>query len=151
MEKKATVCLFTDASESGWAIVVTQFRNWDCEREPMDQAHELLVCQGGVFRGAEIHWSVVEKEAYSVVRACVSLDYLLERQEGFKAFCDHSNLIQVFSPSDEVKKHTKGKLLCWALRISSLRYTIEHIDGEKNVWADIGSRWRAPMAMPQLE
>lgn len=81
-----------------------------------------------------------------MVRACVSLDYLLEREFGFRAFCDHSNLIQIFSPSEEVKEHTRGKLLCWALRISCLWYTIEHVDGEKNVWEDIVSRWKTPAA-----
>lgn len=140
-EEQATVCLFTDASDHGWAIIVTQVRAWDDEREPTRQAHELLVCQGGVFRGAQTHWSVVEKEAYPVVRACITLDYILEREPGFKAFCDHSNLIQIFSPSEETKKHTRGKLLRWALRISCLRYTIEHVDGDSNVWADIVSRW----------
>ncbi|GMF36941.1 unnamed protein product [Phytophthora fragariaefolia] len=89
-----------------------------------------------------LHWSVVEKEAYPVVRACVSLDYILEREGGFKAFCYHSNLIQIFSPSESVKKHTRGKLLRWALRISCLRYPIEHIDGKRNLWADIVSRWK---------
>ncbi|EGZ12591.1 hypothetical protein PHYSODRAFT_410384, partial [Phytophthora sojae] len=94
-----------------------------------EQAHELLICQGGVFRGAQVHWSVVEKESYPVVRACISLDYILEREGGFKAFCDHSNLIQIFSPSEDVKKHTRGKLLRWALRICDTRLSISTANG----------------------
>lgn len=137
----ATICLFTDASDLGWAIVVTQVLDWKEGTPVVDQQHELLICHGGAFRGAELHWSVVEKEGYPFVRACIQLDYLLERGRGFKAFCDHSNLIQIFSPTDGVKKHTRGKLLRWALRISNLRYTIEHLEGTSNVWADIVSRW----------
>ncbi|KAE8909796.1 hypothetical protein PF003_g6179 [Phytophthora fragariae] len=140
-EDKATICLLTDASDYGWSIILTQVRDWRNDIPVEEQAHELLICQGGVFRGAQIHWSVVEKEAYPIVHACISLDYILEREGGFKAFCDHSNLIQKISPSEDVKKHTRGKLLRWALRISCLRYTIEHIDGERNLWADIVSRW----------
>ncbi|GMF38684.1 unnamed protein product [Phytophthora fragariaefolia] len=141
-EDEATICLMTDASDYGYAIILTQVRDWQEGVLVEDQKHELLICQGGVFRGAQLHWSVVEKEAYPVVRVCVSLDYILEREGGFKAFCDHSNLIQIFSPSESVMKHTRGKLLRWALRISCLRYTIEHIDGERNLWADIVSRWK---------
>ncbi|POM67205.1 Hypothetical protein PHPALM_16832 [Phytophthora palmivora] len=141
-EEQTTVCLMTDASDHGYAIILTQVRKWQEQVAVEDQKHELLICQGGIFRGAQIRWSVVEKEAYPVVKACVSLDYILEREQGFKVFCDHSNLIQIFSPSESIKKHTRGKLLRWASRISCLLYTIEHIDGERNLWADIISRWK---------
>ncbi|OWZ20621.1 hypothetical protein PHMEG_0004933 [Phytophthora megakarya] len=40
---------------------------------------------------------------------------------------DHRNLIYIFAPGAEVKKHYK--------------YKIEHIPGDENVWADMLSRW----------
>ncbi|KAI9991984.1 hypothetical protein PInf_017364 [Phytophthora infestans] len=46
----------------------------------------------------------------------------------------------------EVKQHAKRKLQRWALRITGCRYTIEHIAGEHNLWADIVSRWGQPPA-----
>lgn len=56
-------------------------------------------------------------------------------------FCDHKNLLYVFSPTHEVKRHIRGKLQRWALSLTGLPYRIEHIDGEANVWADLLSRW----------
>ena len=29
----------------------------------------------------------------------------------------------------------------WALKISEFRYVIEHVPGERNVWADMLTRW----------
>lgn len=29
----------------------------------------------------------------------------------------------------------------WALKLSAFKYVVEHIPGEKNVWADMVTRW----------
>ena len=73
--------------------------------------------------------------------ACDKLSYLLLRPGGFRMYCDHRNLIHVFAPGHEVKKHIRGKLLRWAMKLMEYRYSIEHIDGVRNVWADMVSRW----------
>ncbi|DBA01089.1 TPA: hypothetical protein N0F65_001717, partial [Lagenidium giganteum] len=65
---------------------------------------------------------------------------MLHRPNGFRIFCDHANLIQVFAPSKEIKQHIRGKLQRWALRLVEYHYTLEHIAGEDNVWADIVKR-----------
>ena len=140
-DDQATLCLFTDASDTGWGVIVTQVANFNPGVPVHEQTHELLVCMGGNFKGAQLHWSVIEKEAYPIVQACDKLAYLLQRPQGFRLYCDHRNLIHVFAPSATIKKHIKGKLLRWALKLMEFRYTIAHIDGPHNVWADMISRW----------
>ncbi|ETV86426.1 hypothetical protein H257_01623 [Aphanomyces astaci] len=83
----AMMCLFTDVSDHGWSIV------------------------SGIFAGAQKAWSVIEKEAYPIARACEKLNYMLMRPTGFKMYCDHKNLIHVFAPGEEWKAHTRGKLM----------------------------------------
>lgn len=63
------------------------------------------------------------------------------RPQGFRLYCDHRNLIHVFAPDRTIKKHVRGKLLCWSLKLCEYRYIIQHIEGPKNVWADMISRW----------
>jgi hypothetical protein len=140
-DDSATTCLLTDASDVGWAIIVTQVRDWQPGVPVQEQQHKLLVCMGGSFEGPQANWSVVEKEGYPIVTACDKLHYLLLRPQGFKMFCDHRNLIHIFAPTAETKKHVRGKLLRWAMRLTEYRYTIEHIEGIQNVWADMVSRW----------
>jgi hypothetical protein len=70
------------------------------------------------------------------------LEYLLQMKKPFKLFCDHKNLIQIFSPS-QVTKPTAQKLQRWALEMQRFRYEIEHIKGEENLWADLMTRWGA--------
>ena len=58
-------------------------------------------------------------------------------------YCDHRNLIHVFAPSFEFKKHAKGNMLSWQMKLVECmyHYSIEHIDGASNVWVVIVSRW----------
>ncbi|KAG3060767.1 hypothetical protein PI125_g24834 [Phytophthora idaei] len=133
--------LFTDASATGYSIVVTQVRCWDASLPVDEQRHELIVCKGGMFKHSELNWTVVEKEAFPIVKACHELYYLLLRPNGFRLYCDHANLAYIFAPNVELKKHVRDHLQRWAMRLCGLHYTIEHIPGEKNVWADIISRW----------
>ncbi|KAE8997634.1 hypothetical protein PF010_g21619 [Phytophthora fragariae] len=40
-----------------------------------------------------------------------------------------------------MKRHVRGKLLRWSTKLLEYRYSIEHIEGVHNVWADLISRW----------
>ncbi|KAF1323287.1 hypothetical protein FI667_g4734, partial [Globisporangium splendens] len=136
------LCVFTDASLSGWSIVITTVEEWN-DNAPIDQQHhQMVICKGGSFKNAQLNWAIVEKEAFPIVKACSDLAYLLQRPGGFRLFCDHANLIYIFAPHVELKRHVRDRLQRWAMRLCGLRFTIEHISGEMNVWADIISRWR---------
>ncbi|GMF12467.1 unnamed protein product [Phytophthora lilii] len=140
----ATVCVTTDASDRGWSLIVSQVENWDDAKHLTEQTHELILCKGGMFKGAQLSWSIAEKEGYPIIRAAKDLEYLLHRATGFKLFCDHANLIQIFCPHSEIRKHVRGKLQRWSLMLSEYRYEIEHVKGSDNILADLVSRWLPP-------
>ncbi|KAE8960742.1 hypothetical protein PR001_g30281 [Phytophthora rubi] len=138
---KTTTCLFTDASDVGWSLIITQVAEFDSKRPATEQQHRLIQCMSGTFSGSQLNWTVIEKEAFPIVMACDKLDYLLLRPKPFRMYCDHRNLIHVFAPHESLKKHVKGKLLRWAMKIMNFRYVVEHVPGPTNVWADMISRW----------
>lgn len=104
----ATTCVFSDASDTGFAVIVTQVQDYDPKVAITTQKHQLLTCVSGTFRGSQLNWFVIEKEAYPIVVACEKLDYLLLRARPFRLFCDHRNLIHVFAPHVSIKKHIRG-------------------------------------------
>ncbi|KAG3113582.1 hypothetical protein PI124_g7019 [Phytophthora idaei] len=55
-------------------------------------------------------------------------------------YCDHRNMIHVFAPDESVKKHGKGEMLRWAMKLMNYRYVVDHVPGPSNVWADMISR-----------
>ncbi|KAE8893701.1 hypothetical protein PF005_g18811 [Phytophthora fragariae] len=134
----ATTCLFTDASDVGWSLIVTKVVSFDPKVPATDQQHRLLYCMSGTFSGSQLNWTVIEKEVFPIVTACDKLDYLLLRPKPFRMYCDHRNLIHAFAPHESVKKH---KLLRWSMKLVNFRYVVEHVPGPANVWVDMISRW----------
>lgn len=140
----AELVLMTDASDKAWSIVLAQIRNFDTSKPVTEQVLEPLYFLSGVFRGSARNWAINEKEAYPIIESLERLRHLLLRPKGFRLLCDHRNLVFLFSEQPGLKLPTRAKLMRWAFELQSYRYTIEHIEGEKNVWADILSRWTVP-------
>ncbi|KAH9184644.1 hypothetical protein AeNC1_013379, partial [Aphanomyces euteiches] len=146
--ESATLCIFTDASDIGWGVIITQVRDGAADTAVDQQQHELIVCKSGTFKHAQVNWSIVEKEAFPIVKTCVDMEYLLARLNGFNVYCDHKNLIRIFAPTKGVPKHIRGKLQRWAAILTPFNFTIHHIDGSSNLWADMLSRWHSNWSDP---
>ncbi|OWZ07579.1 hypothetical protein PHMEG_00020006, partial [Phytophthora megakarya] len=106
-------------------------KHWQHDKTVTEQHHQLLTCMSGTFTGSQLNWSVIEKEALPIITSCEKLEYLLLRPQVFKMYCDHRNLIHVFAPDKEIRKHVRDKLLRWALKLSDYKYIVEHIEGPK--------------------
>jgi hypothetical protein len=90
-------CVFTDASDGATSGMVTQIPIEDEGKPVQSQRHEPLGFVGHRFNQIEINWSVIEK-GFAIKDTLQKLDYLLQMERPFKLFCDHKNLIAVFSP-----------------------------------------------------
>ena len=143
-DPEKTVCVFTDASKHFWGAVVMQIPKEDEAKPIGEQVHQMLAMLSHAFKGSQLRWAIVEKEAYALVTTCIRLDYLLLREGGFLLYTDHRNLQYIFSKettTSSLHKHTAAKLQRWALLLMAYDYRIRFIDGEANVWADLLSRW----------
>ena len=143
-DEAKTMCLFSDASDLHWGLVLTQIDPKELKKSVKYQKHEPLAFLSGSFKGSELNWSIIEKEAWPIVKACIRLKHFLHSERPFHMFTDHRNLIYIFNPAsrtNEVSKQVAEKLERWTLALRSYRYVIEHIPGEVNYWPDILSRW----------
>jgi RNase H-like domain found in reverse transcriptase/Reverse transcriptase (RNA-dependent DNA polymerase)/Integrase zinc binding domain/Integrase core domain len=147
------VCLYTDASQEFWSAIATQVPYGDLDSPREDQQHEPLAFLSGSFTGAMRRWPIIEKEAYAIIAACDRLDWLLQGAAGFSLFTDHHNLLYVFNTNGQhgaTSAHSAAKLIRWALKLSSYRYSIEHVAGSDNVWSDMLTRWAAPARLARV-
>ena len=140
-------CLFTDASSHHWAGVLTQVTATDVlssARPPQDWEHEPIAFVSGAFKGSSARWTTPEQESYAVIASVIRLAHILATCEDFSLFTDHKNILYMMSPhrfDTNVARHVVHKTQRWALRLSEFNYTIEHIPGESNTWADMLTRW----------
>src|SRR3546814_3197373 len=126
---------FTDASESHWAGACVQVPPEEMKL-PLDQWRmQPLAFLSGAFSGASRRWSIVDKEAYPLVKAVDKLDYLLFRERGFTFLTDHRNLRYIFEPERVgvgLRKATVDRVHRWAMSMQRLRYKVEHVPGARS-------------------
>jgi RNase H-like domain found in reverse transcriptase len=75
------ICVLTDASDRFCAGFVTQI-HWEQLDLPIEeQDHQPLAFLSGEFKGAQLRWTVPEKEGVAIVDTVTKVDYLLPRHD----------------------------------------------------------------------
>ena len=102
--------LFTDASKSTWCAILMQ------EVDEDDKLHPIAF-QSGTFKGSQLSWATLTKEAYAIYMAFCKFSFYLE---GAKTtlHCDHAPL----------KKFLEGKTMnnkvnIWGVELSNFNIT----------------------------
>ena len=125
--------LFTDASKYAWACVLTQEKTHMFEGKETKLLHPIAY-MSGLFRGSQINWACLTKEAYAIYMSIKKLAYYLE-DANVTLRSDHLPLKKFLA-----KKTLNSKVNSWAIEISPFRITFEYIKGIKNALVDTMSR-----------
>ena len=125
--------LFTDASKYAWSCVLTQEYTHDIEGKTVKILHPISY-QSGLFKGSQLNWACLTKEAYAIYMSIKKLDYYLVNADIILQ-SDHLPLKKFLN-----KKTLNSKVNNWAVEISPFRITFEYIKGIKNTLADTMSR-----------
>ena len=126
--------LYTDASKYAWACVLTQ--EWRCKLEDgtMKEHWHPITYVSGLFRGSQLNWATLTKEAYAIYMSIKKLAYYLEDAK-FTILSDHLPLKKF------IEKNTLNtKVNNWAVEISPFKPRFVYISGIKNTLADTMSR-----------
>ena len=127
--------LFTDASKYAWACVPTQEKIHMFEGKETKLLHPITY-MSGLFRGSQINWACLTKEAYGIYMSIKKLAYYSEDAD-VTLRSDHLPLKKFLA-----KNTLNSKVNNWAIEISPFRITFEYIKGIKNTLADTMSRLR---------
>ena len=125
--------LFTDASKYAWACVLTQEKTHTFKEKETKILHHITY-MSGLFRGSQINWACLTKEAYVIYMSIKKLTYYLEDAD-VTLRSDHLPLKKFLA-----KNTLNSKVNNWAIEISPFQITFEYIKGIKNTLADTMSR-----------
>ena len=125
--------LFTDASKYAWACVLTQEKTHVIDDKEIQILHPNTY-MSGLFRGSQMNWACLMKEAYAIYMSIKKVAYYLEDAD-ITLRSDHLPL-KKFS----AKNTLNSKVNNWAIEISPFRIKFEYIKGIKNTLADTMSR-----------
>ena len=153
--------LFTDASKYAWACVLTQEYHYfqDPKTRELYTPYQMedRIVQGkvdeeylkqhkiksilhpityasGLFRGSQLNWATLTKEAYAIYMSVKKLTYYLEDAD-ITLMSDHLPLKKFLE-----KNTLNSKVNNWAIEISQYRIKFQYIKGIKNTLADTMSR-----------
>ena len=113
--------LYTDASKYAWAGVLTQ--EHDGVNKPVSYV-------SGLFRGSQINWAALTKEAYAIYMSCKKLDYYTNSTD-ILLLCDHLPLKKFLE-----KTMMNATVNNWAVELGTQKITFKHIAGKDNILAD---------------
>ena len=122
--------LSTDASNAGISAILSQID---------ESGKELYVIgyRSRALRGSEENYSTIEKEMLAIVYGLQKFDYyLMGTTLPFEIVTDHQPLCHLPTTKDPY-----GRIGRWALLLQSYNYRIKHLPGQKNVVADVLSRY----------
>ena len=125
--------LFTDASKYTWACVLMQEKTHTFEEKETIILHPITY-MSALFRGSQIKWACLTKEAYVIYMFITKLTYYLEDAD-ITLRSDHLLLKKFLA-----KNTLNSKVNNWATEISPFQITFEYIKGIKNTLADTMSR-----------
>ena len=134
--------LFTDASKFGYAGVLTQ----EYEDNWVTKYHQVCYVSG-LFRGSQLNWAALTKEAYAICMAVRKLTFYITGQN-IKVKSDHLLLKKFLE-----KKTLNAKVNNWAVELEQFKIELDCISGVKNTLTDSLSRLldMTPKAEPTHE
>ena len=125
--------LYTDASKYAWSCVLTQQYNHDIDNKQIVVNHPITYISG-LFKGSQLNWAALTKEAYAIYMSIKKLTYYLEDAE-ITLRSDHLPLKRFLQ-----RNTLNTKVNNWAVEISPFKITFEYIKGIKNTLVDTMSR-----------
>ena len=125
--------LFTDASKHAWACVLTQEHEHEKDGKIFKINHPITFASG-LFKGSQLNWAALTKEAFAIFSSIKKLSYYLEDAEIILR-SDHLPLKKFLQ-----KNTLNTKVNNWAVEISPHKIQFEYIKRIKNTLADTMSR-----------
>ena len=132
--------MFTNASNYAWAGVLTKpydevdRSTLSTDNTPTKSVHHPITYVSGLFRGSQLNWAALTKEAYAIYLSVRKFSFYLTGAD-ILIRSDHLPLKKFLSQSTRNKKVDN-----WAVELESFNLKFEYIKGIKNTLADTLSR-----------
>ena len=121
--------LYTDVSKYGWAGVLTQAHTSMVEGKTITTDHPVAYVSG-LFRGSQLNWAALTKEAYAIYMSVKKLAFYLTDADALLK-SDHLPLKKFLQ-----KNTLNNKVNNWAMELEAFNIRFEHVSGKANILAD---------------
>ena len=121
--------LYTDVSKFSWAGVLTQSHTTVIGGKSITADHPVTFVSG-LFRGSQLNWAALTKEAFAIYMSVKKLPfYLIDAQILLRS--DHKPLEKFLQ-----KNTLNSKVNNWAMELEAFNVQFNHFKGYNNILAD---------------
>ena len=113
--------LFTDASKDTWSAILMQDQS-TVSSDGLDLRP--VAYQSGTFKGSQLNWATLTKEAYAIYMAFHKFSFYLEGALT-NLRCDHAPLEKFLQG-----KTLNNKVNNWGIELSNFKIIFQHIKGK---------------------
>ena len=146
-----TICVFTDASESGWCGTVTLVADFDPEQPIETLTHRPIAFLSGIFNDTQSRWGIQSKEAFAMWKTVLRMQHVTACFE-FYMYTDSNNLSYIYEKNyqwayTDLPRPAQDRLGRWLGDLAPYAYILKGISGkimEEFCWSDMISRWANP-------
>ena len=124
-DPEASYTLYTDTSKYAYTGVLTQ---------SIDSTDHPITYVSGLFRGSQLNWATLTKEAYAIYMSIKKLSFYIDTAK-ITVKSDHLPLKKFLE-----KNTMNSKVNNWAVELESQNITFDYIPGIRNTLADTLSR-----------
>lgn len=129
-DNKNPITLTTDASNDAVAAVLSS---------TIDGKERIIACASRVLNQSERRYSTIHKEALGIYFGARKFSqYLIGNHFTLKT--DHAPLVALFGKNKGIPVMHANRLVRWAIYLSTFDFTMQHIKGKENIFADYISR-----------
>ena len=121
--------LYTDASKFSWAGVLTQSHTTVIDGKSITTDHP-VVFVSGLFRGSQLNWAALTKEAFAIYMSVKKLSFYLTDAH-ILLRSDHKPLEKFL-----LKNTLNSKVNNWAMELEAFNIQFDYIKGSNNILAD---------------
>jgi RNase H-like domain found in reverse transcriptase len=121
------ICALMYASDRFYDGLVAQIDELQLDLPMEEQDHQPLAFLSGESKGAQLRWTVPEKEGFAIVDTVTKVNYLLLSHDEFSILSDHLNLTYIYNPlsaDPTLARNVVHKLQRSALKMSVFSYRI---------------------------
>ena len=116
--------LFTDASKHTWSAILMQDQN----ASPSTQDLRPITYQSGTFKGSQLNWATLTKEAYAIYMAFRKFSFFLEGSLTY-LHCDHAPLEKFLQG-----KTLNNKVNNWGIELSIFKIDFSISRAARMLW-----------------
>eukprot|EP00924_Labyrinthula_sp_SR-Ha-C_P007842 maker-scaffold_28-snap-gene-4.90-mRNA-1 protein AED:0.29 eAED:0.34 QI:0/0/0/1/0/0/2/0/1181 len=144
-DRNMDLILVTDSSDKYHSAILFQARQEERGKDLLKKTVYPMMFFSGNFEASQLVWGIYHKELCPIIRTFNKLSYFLPfHPTAVQVYTDHLNLKAILQGGSKINHGNLNRLQRWMVILQHVLVDIHYVDGDRNIFEDMLTRWAAP-------